>query len=42
MSERGLEWEQGLVGWLAHSPKGRGEFASFYVPGVLEHGCELL
>ena len=37
MSERGLEFEQGLIGWLAHSPKGRGEFAGFYVPGVLEH-----
>ena len=33
MSERGLEFEQGLIGWLAHSPKGRGEFAGFYVPG---------
>jgi hypothetical protein len=32
MSERGLEFEQGLIGWLAHSPKGRGEFAGFYVP----------
>lgn len=37
MSERGLEFEQALIGWLAHSPKGRGEFARFYVPGVLEH-----
>jgi len=37
LSERGLEFESNLIGWLAHSPKGRGEFASFYVPGVLEH-----
>ena len=37
MGERGLEFESALIGWLAHSPKGRGEFAGFYVPGVLEH-----
>lgn len=37
MSERGLEFEQNLVGWLAHSPDGRNEFATFYVPGVLSN-----
>ena len=37
MSERGLEYEQNLVGWLSHSPNGRREFGTFYVPGVLEH-----
>lgn len=37
MSERGLEFEQNLIGWLAHSPKGRSEFAGLFVPGVLEH-----
>lgn len=37
MSERGLEFEQNLLGWLAHSPKGRQEFSGFWVPGVLEN-----
>ena len=37
MSERGLQWEQMLLGWLAHSPMGRSEFQTFYVPGVLEN-----
>lgn len=37
MSERGLEFEKDLVGWLAHSPNGRREFASFHVPGVLSN-----
>ena len=37
MSERGLEFEQNLVGWLVHSPKGRQEFAGFWIPGVLEN-----
>lgn len=41
MSERGLEFEQNLIGWLAHSPNGRREFGAFYTPGVLEHlGCD--
>lgn len=35
MSERGLEFEQNLVGWLAHSPSGRSNFATWYVPDVL-------
>ena len=37
MSERGLEFEQALIGWLAHSPKGRQEFTSFHIPGVMEN-----
>lgn len=37
MSERGLEFEQSLLGWLAHSPKGRSEFQTFFVLGVLEN-----
>lgn len=37
MSERSLEFEQNLVGWLAHSPSGRREFGQFYPAGVLEH-----
>jgi len=36
MSERSLEFEQNLLGWLAHSPSGRREFSGFHVPGVLE------
>ncbi len=35
MKDRGLEFEKDLIGWLAHSPKGRAEFAPFYIPGVL-------
>jgi len=37
MSERGLQWEQNLLGWLAHSPSGRREYAGIHVPGVLSH-----
>ena len=37
MSERSLEFEQNLVGWLAHSPSGRRAFSAFWIPGVLEH-----
>lgn len=37
MSERGLEFEQNLLGWLAHSASGRREFSVMYSPGVLEH-----
>lgn len=35
MSERGLEFERDLVGWLAHSAAGRREIGGFWVPGVL-------
>jgi hypothetical protein len=37
VSERGLQWEQNLVGWLAHSPSGRREYSAFHIPGVLSH-----
>ena len=37
MSERGLTFEQNLVGWLAHSATGRREYAAFHTPGVLEN-----
>ena len=37
MSERSLEYEANLVGWLAHSPSGRRAFSAFWLPGVLEH-----
>ena len=37
VSERGLEFESNLIGWLAHSPPGRREFGAMFTPGVLEH-----
>lgn len=37
MSERGIQFEQNLIGWLAHSQSGRSNFNEFYSPGVLSH-----
>lgn len=36
MSERGLEFESALLGWLTYSPVGRREFLGIFSP-VLEH-----